>query len=508
MKRLYRLASTAALAAGGIALSASAAFANVEIGATAGIHTFNHDNELGVPDTADAPSLRNSALFGLRLGFTFTDMLGVEAEVGAIPTESRTAVFDVWNATYRGHVIAQFRAGDPSARLIPFVVAGGGVIQVVDSDMEDIISKDTDEIFYGGIGAKYRVDNGWGLRLEGRAMFPPSSDSESVTLDIEALLSVYKEFGRKEPKKEEKPPAGPNDADGDGINDDVDKCVNDPEDKDGFEDEDGCPDTDNDKDGVPDTADKCINEPEDADQFQDDDGCPEADNDQDGIPDAADKCPNEAEDKDSFQDEDGCPDPDNDNDGVLDANDKCPTEPETVNGFQDADGCPDEVPPAVKKFTGVIKGINFKTGEATILKTSFKTLNATVKILNDYPDIKLEIQGHTDNAKIKKGSKFADNMELSQARADAVKAYFVGKGVGDDRLVAKGFGETQPIDPRNTKAAKAKNRRVEFKLISELAPPPPPEGGGATPPPGGGTQPTPTPTPTPEPKPEEKPKTP
>ena len=104
------------------------------------------------------------------------------------------------------------------------------------------------------------------------------------------------------------------DRDGDGILDNVDKCPDQPEDKDGFEDEDGCPDPDNDKDGIADISDKCPNEPEDKDKFEDDDGCPDPDNDTDGLADADDKCPNEPEDKDGFEDADGCPDPDNDKD--------------------------------------------------------------------------------------------------------------------------------------------------------------------------------------------------
>ncbi|HMG54638.1 MAG TPA: thrombospondin type 3 repeat-containing protein, partial [Kofleriaceae bacterium] len=118
------------------------------------------------------------------------------------------------------------------------------------------------------------------------------------------------------------------DADGDGIRDSVDKCPNEPEDKDMFEDDDGCPDPDNDHDGIPDALDKCPLDPEDKDGFQDDDGCPDKDNDGDGIPDTLDKCPNEPEDKDLFEDEDGCPDPDNDHDGIPDALDKCPNAPE------------------------------------------------------------------------------------------------------------------------------------------------------------------------------------
>jgi OOP family OmpA-OmpF porin len=485
---MKRTASLVALVAS-LSFGASVALANVEIGGTAGIHVFNDDNELGVPDVDNAESLRNSAAFGLRLGYTFTDMLGVEVEGAAIPSEPRSMVFDVWSLALRGHVIAQFRAADPAVKVVPFVVVGGGIMRVLKSDQPEMITEDTDEMVYAGVGAKYRVDNGWGLRADVRALFPPTSAGTFATLDFEALLSVYKEFGRKtEEKKVE--PVGPGDSDGDGLKDDVDKCPNEAEDADGYQDEDGCPDPDNDSDNVLDGADKCPTEPEDADGFQDDDGCPEADNDADGIPDAADKCPVEAEDKDSFQDEDGCPDTDNDGDGVLDATDKCPVEPETANGFQDADGCPDEIPPAVKKFTGVIKGINFKSGSAEILKTSNKTLDNAVKIMVDFPDIKLEIQGHTDDAKLKKGSPFPDNTALSQARADSVKAYFVGKGVAAERLEAKGFGETVPIDPRKSAAARAKNRRVEFRLISDLAPP-------AAPPAAPEPAPTPAPTPTP-----------
>ena len=95
------------------------------------------------------------------------------------------------------------------------------------------------------------------------------------------------------------------DRDGDGIKDDVDKCPDEPEDFDGFQDEDGCPDPDNDNDGIPDVDDRCPNVPEDRDGDQDDDGCPEGsdgDRDGDGILDSKDKCPDEPEDRDGFQD--------------------------------------------------------------------------------------------------------------------------------------------------------------------------------------------------------------
>jgi len=471
-----RTTLAATLAASAVAATAGAgvAHANVEIGLSAGIHTFSDTNELGVDDVKNADSERNSALFGVRLGVFFGPILGVEGEFGGVPTESRQEVFDLWDITYRGHIVAQFRAWDDTARLIPFVLVGGGAFSVVDnggSKNDHLIAKDTDAMLYAGIGFKYRVDGGWGLRVDGRILFPPSSKDDGFTEDFEALFSVYKEFGRHEAPP---PPPVDNDPDHDGIIGDADKCPNEPEDKDGFQDEDGCPDLDNDGDGIPDAVDKCPNEPEDKDGFQDEDGCPDPDNDHDGIPDAVDKCPNEAEDKDGFQDEDGCPDPDNDNDGVPDAEDKCPNEPETKNGYQDEDGCPDEIPAKLKQFTGVIQGINFKLGDSALQTSSNSMLDKAVAVLKEFPDLKLEIQGHTDDQPIKKGGKFADNVALSQARADTVKAYFVSKGIDEARLSAKGYGDSQPVtDPKDLKGAKlttarAKNRRVEFKLVSNL----------------------------------------
>lgn len=132
------------------------------------------------------------------------------------------------------------------------------------------------------------------------------------------------------------------DTDSDGIHDAEDQCPEIPEDKDGYLDDDGCPDADNDEDGIPDDTDKCPDEVEDLDKFEDDDGCAESDNDKDGIPDTADRCPSEAETVNGWQDEDGCPDvPDQDGDGVADDKDQCPAEAEDTDGFDDTDGCPD-----------------------------------------------------------------------------------------------------------------------------------------------------------------------
>jgi len=131
------------------------------------------------------------------------------------------------------------------------------------------------------------------------------------------------------------------DNDEDGILDPADRCRDDPETVDGHQDEDGCPDLDDDRDGIPDEEDTCRNEPEDKDRVDDQDGCPDLDDDGDGVPDTQDACPNGAEDKDGFNDADGCPDPDNDGDGTPDTSDRCPAASEDRDGFADDDGCPD-----------------------------------------------------------------------------------------------------------------------------------------------------------------------
>jgi outer membrane putative beta-barrel porin/alpha-amylase/OmpA family protein/thrombospondin type 3 repeat protein len=267
------------------------------------------------------------------------------------------------------------------------------------------------------------------------------------------------------------------DNDGDGIPDEQDKCPNEAEDFDGFQDEDGCPDPDNDGDGIPDELDKCPNEPEDHlppapndgcpasatdsdgdgipdsidkcptepedfDGFQDDDGCPDPDNDGDGIPDNVDQCPNDPEDKDGFQDEDGCPDPDNDGDGIPDAIDKCPNEPETINGFQDEDGCPDQGGRVLAALNGTVMAL----GEPVQFDGA-----AVRRHLSPVLDqVALTMRAHAQVPKwrvvvaAEKQATEARQRALSQARADAVKAYLVQKGVPQGKIEAIGAVSDTP----------------------------------------------------------------
>ena len=114
---------------------------------------------------------------------------------------------------------------------------------------------------------------------------------------------------------------------------------------------------DKDGDGIDDKTDLCKEAPEDMDGFEDEDGCPELDNDRDGKLDEIDQCPLVPEDKDQFQDKDGCPDLDNDEDGVPDVNDECMMEPGT------AMGCPDPALVVLASFDNLVKADDIATAE-------------------------------------------------------------------------------------------------------------------------------------------------
>lgn len=253
-------------------------------------------------------------------------------------------------------------------------------------------------------------------------------------------LSLNLAFGQRE-----------RDSDGDGIPDYDDMCPNSAEDFDGFEDEDGCPDLDNDGDGIIDELDSCPDEAEDFDGIDDADGCPELDDqDGDGILDMNDQCVTEPEDFDGFEDGDGCPDLDNDQDGIPDDQDRCMNNAETYNGYMDDDGCPDIAP------RENLNGVHFEFNSAELKMGSQQILDELVRALEANPDVKIDVQGHTDAV-----GDAGYNKSLSEARAKSVMQYLVTKGVNSARLSAQGFGEEQPIASNDTAEGRLENRRVE-----------------------------------------------
>lgn len=163
----------------------------------------------------------------------------------------------------------------------------------------------TGEVFGG---ARVRADTAGDVELLAGVAVPVSNDP--LNPNVRALLGIsYAPRGT--------------DRDRDGVLDADDRCIDAPEDRDDFEDEDGCLDADNDGDGVDDTSDRCPNDPEDADNHDDSDGCPDEDNDGDSVPDADDECPDMPAGEHPDSTRNGCPIPDTDTDGVLDPEDQC-----------------------------------------------------------------------------------------------------------------------------------------------------------------------------------------
>lgn len=250
-------------------------------------------------------------------------------------------------------------------------------------------------------------------------------------------------FEKKEPKViPPPPPPVPVDTDNDGVVDSLDACPTVP----GLAQFDGCPDTDG--DGIPDKDDKCP----DVKGLEKYHGCPIPDSDGDGINDEEDQCPNVA----GVAKYHGCPIPDTDGDGVNDEEDKCPT----LAGPASNQGCPEIKEEVKKRIDVAAKNVYFATGSSTLLAKSFKSLNEVARILNEDPNLKLDVEGHTDNT-----GKPDKNQILSERRAQSVVDYLVNKGgVDPARLVSAGFGQDQPIADNKTAAGRARNRRVDLKL--------------------------------------------
>ncbi|PYO36608.1 MAG: hypothetical protein DMD74_03660 [Gemmatimonadetes bacterium] len=241
----------------------------------------------------------------------------------------------------------------------------------------------------------------------------------------------------------------PSDADQDGVSDGIDQCPGTP--ANAKVDAKGCP-TDADADGVPDGVDQCPNTP--AGAVVDATGCP-VDTDKDGVPDGLDKCPNTP--PGTEVDTSGCQvSKDSDGDGVDDSKDKCPGT--TVGTRVDASGCPILFTP--ERTPVILRGVTFETGKSALKPESYTVLDIVAGSLIGNPDIRIEVAGYTDNT-----GTAAVNTRLSQARAEAVRAYLVNKGVALERMVARGYGPSNPVATNTNAAGRAQNRRVELHQL-------------------------------------------
>jgi OOP family OmpA-OmpF porin len=384
-----------------------------EIGVFGGMFFPAEHHDFYNPESGWKPMWLVSGEAGLRAAFFPERYIGVEVEGAGVFARVRTSTNDpapIW--TVRGHVIAQL----PWWSVTPFVLVGAGAMGVASNPV--ILGSDIDpSVHYGG-GVKIYINRWVGLRFDGRHVFAAKQATQrSFVSHGEFLAGLVFTLGRAKPL--EAPPPNP-DRDGDGFGNERDSC----------------PDTP----GVS------------------PDGCPPRDSDKDGFVDTEDACPYEV-----GVEPDGCPIRDKDKDGIPDGVDKCIDRPETDNNYQDEDGCPDEIPEEVRKFSGTIEGIEFELNSAEIRDVSKPILDDAIQVLKDYPDIRIEVVGHTDNQGTPEY-----NLKLSSDRAEAVRQYLIEGGVDEARLESRGAGETEPLGGPNsndTPEGQARNRRTEFKLL-------------------------------------------
>jgi outer membrane protein OmpA-like peptidoglycan-associated protein len=428
---------------------------------------------------------------GARLGYFFSPAVGVELDIGFQQPTPATGGASAGLTVGGGSLTLNFG----NEKNIFYLLGGYSRLSFADNPAYTF----DDNALHGGIGDRIFLGERVALRIEGRALYAPNTNYPSGTwaghIVASAGLSIF--TGPSAFKDSDKDgiadktdtcsatPTGaavdnvgcpsdadrdkvfngldacpntiegaevdargcPKDTDTDGVWDGVDKC---PSSATGTRvDATGCP-TDADKDGVADGPDQCPNTL--AGATVDANGCP-VDSDRDGVPDGLDKClstPAGIE-----VDTAGCQRaPDSDGDSIDDMKDKCPG---TSSGTRvDAAGCPILFTEARQPV--VLRGVTFEPGRSALRPDSYTILDMVATSLINNADINVEISGHTDNT----GSA-ATNLRLSQARANAVRAYLATKGVGPERMVAKGYGPEQPVAPNATPAGRAQNRRVELR---------------------------------------------
>ncbi len=328
------------------------------------------------------------------------------------------------------------------AKLQPFIEIGGGYTWI------DEVGAGT---VNGGLGLNYWFSDNIGLTVQTQYKH---AFEDYLAPHMQHLVGLSIKFGGTDTDGDgiyDKDDACPEvagleafngcpDADGDGIEDSKDACPN----AAGSKEMNGCPDADG--DGVADKDDACPNEAGLAALA----GCPDADG--DGVADKDDACPSEA----GPAANKGCPWSDADGDGVLDKDDACPE----IAGTVANNGCPEVTEEVQKKLNDYARTILFDTGKSSIKAASTAVMVDIIQILNEYPNAKFTVEGHTDS--VGSGSL---NQKLSDSRANSVRDFLIDKGIGAARLTAIGYGEDKPIATNNTRAGRKENRRVEINLV-------------------------------------------
>jgi OmpA-OmpF porin, OOP family len=375
---------------------------------------------------------------GISLAFGRVLNANWDLELGYFGSEHDRAVGE--KLELQGFALQAKRVFYREGRVNPFISVGVGHVQGIihqDANIDDDIAA-----LYG-VGLLIDIggsrDDGSAMQLRAdlgarRGLSGTSSDLADP-VDYIAGIGLQYSWGGKVPRKVV-------DSDGDGVNDDLDRCPNTPA---GTPvDSNGCP-LDDDGDGVSNDADKCPGTP--AGAKVDANGC-EPDSDGDGVADSRDQCPNTP--AGAKVDEKGC-ELDDDADGIVNSEDKCPNTPKGER--VDATGCPFN-----KEL--LLQGVKFETNSADLLPESIPVLDRAVATLKRYPELKVEVAGHTDS----RGSD-AYNLQLSDRRAATVLKYLQDNGASNT-LTSKGYGEREPIASNTSEDGRLQNRRVVLRILN------------------------------------------
>ena len=426
---------------------------------------------------SDDIGLKEPLLYGGRIGLFPWAHFGIEGNysraTASVDTDS-SGVPDVTFQHYGGDLVWRIA---PYGTVVPFLLAGIGEAKYEPDGGPDSVNLKETAYNVGG-GLLFKLNRNLGIRLDARDVMHDlvdASGESKLQHNFVGTGGLSLMFGGPFPDDDQDgvengkdrcpdTPLGalvdkdgcPIDSDGDGVPDGLDQCPNTPQGA--SVDGNGCP-TDADGDGVFDGIDQCPGTPSGA--VVDDRGCP-VDSDGDGVADGLDQCPNTP--AGATVDAQGCP-TDADGDGVFDGIDLCPNTP--LGARVDKDGCPIEISEieTLMLDTGLIRlaDINFETGKADIHPDSYAKLDEVGKVLSQWPQLQIEIGGHTDS----RGSEEL-NQRLSQERAQSVLSYLTGKfpQIQQSQYSVVGYGESSPIEPNNSAANMAKNRRVEFKVLN------------------------------------------
>jgi len=420
--------------------------------------------------------LKDGPAFGLSGGRRFQSWLVGEATMEFGPAKTDTVPHGNRNFSFLGADL-RWNLRPAESRVVPFVLTGIGIGQ---SNQEGLspekLQRGTGSLGAGALFFPWVQRQRIAVRAQVRDIFFRERDALEFSNQFAATIGLHWIFGGKArdvdldgvrdwldqcpatPIGATVDPKGcPTDTDRDSVLDGIDQCPNTP--LGCLVDKRGCS-VDADGDSVCDGIDQCPDTPKGA--TVDAKGCP-IDSDRDSVYDGIDQCPNTP--LGAIVDARGCP-KDSDGDGVPDGLDKCPGTPA---GLQvDATGCVVEAARLEAELmeTGMIRlrNVNFETGKSNLLPDSYEPLNTVGSVLIKWPDLKIEIGGHTDSRGTAKA-----NQKLSESRAKSVRTYLVGKypTLKPSQLTAKGYGSSRAIVPNNNEANMAKNRRVEFVVMNK-----------------------------------------